>query len=148
MKNIKINFYLLEKIIVVMIMIVAFLGLTHYSIMFEKSRLVKAKMAIGNMRQLGQEHYLNNNSLEDIGNNDVGVDNTCTSASFYRYWVRLAAAPGQVDFIATRCTSGGKIPNALRQYNVYLRCDFGSGQDTWYCNYPDDNSSCFGLSSG
>jgi len=147
MKNIKTNFTLLEKIIVAMIMIVGFLGLTRYSIMFEKSRLIRAKMAIDDMRQLGQEHYLKNNSMDDLQNNDVGVDNICTSASFYRYWVRPGSDAGQVDFIATRCTSGGKIPNAIRQYNVYLRCDYGTGKDTWHCNYQDDNSSCFGLSS-
>ena len=146
MKNIKTDFTLLEKIIVAMVMIIAFLGLTQYSAMFEKSRLVIAKMGIDNIRRFGQEYYLKNNSLENLQDNDVGVDNICTSTNFYRYWIRTGQAPGQVDIIATRCTSGGKIPNGIRQYNLYLRCDYGTGQDAWHCNYQDDSSACFGLS--
>ena len=66
MKNIKTDFTLLEKIIVAMVMIIAFLGLTQYSAMFEKSRLVIAKMGIDNIRRFGQEYYLKNNSPEPV----------------------------------------------------------------------------------
>jgi hypothetical protein len=77
-------------------------------------------------------------------NADVVVDNTCASTDFYRYVIGTNTGT-YANLAAYRCTSGGKTPNASRQYVYYLRFYPGTGQSDWHCYYTDDNSPCFGL---
>ena len=76
-------------------------------------------------------------------NADVGVDNTCASTDFYRY--TMGEYGTYANLYAVRCTSGGKTPNASRQYVYYLQFYPGTGQSVWHCYYADDSSPCFGL---
>jgi len=73
---------------------------------------------------------------------DVGVDNTCASTDFYRYYVNNYTT--YANLVALRCTSGGKTPNASRAYYYYMVYYPGTGQSDWHCHY-DDSSPCFGL---
>jgi prepilin-type N-terminal cleavage/methylation domain-containing protein len=138
-------FTLVELIIVVIIVgILASLGLTQYSQIVEKSRLAEAKVNIGVMRQLAHEYYLNNGDMSGITSDDVGGAGVCNSGSFYRYIVGGKTAT-EVALDAYRCTSGGKSPNASRQYVFWMVYVPSTGQSTWYCHYSDNWSTCFGL---
>ena len=95
------------------------------------------------MRDLAYSYYLENGSLTGMQYADVGVDYTCASTDFYRYYVNGNAS--YAGLVALRCTSGGKAPNASRAYYYYMVYYPGSGQSGWHCYYVDDNSPCFGL---
>jgi len=141
-------FTLIEIIIVIIIVgILAAVGISQYSETVEKSRLAEAKVRIGAMRQLAYEYYLNNGTLTGMTNADVGVDNTCISADFYRYTIGINAGTYAM-LAAIRCTSGGKTPGASRPYAIHTQVYPGTGSDLWYCCYTDDHSSCFGLPLG
>jgi len=137
-------FTLIELIVVIIIVgILAALGLTQYSKIVEKSRLAEARIRIGTMRQLAYEYYLNNGTLATITNPDVGVDATCHSTDFYKYTTGSQTA-GSITVNATRCTSGGKTPNATRGYVLYQMDYADSTTGPWRCQYLDDSTSCFG----
>ena len=97
------------------------------------------------MRQLAYEYYMNNGTLDGIQNADVGVDGTCASTNFYKYGV-WGTSTFQI-LAAFRCTSGsgGKTPNASREYRYFMQYYPGTGQSIWYCDYTDNSSPCFGL---
>jgi prepilin-type N-terminal cleavage/methylation domain-containing protein len=140
------SFTLVELIIVVIIVgILASLGLTQYANVVEKSRLAEAKVRIGTMRQLAYTYYLENGDISALQYADVGVDNTCTSTDYYRYYRNLY--PAYLTLVAARCTSGGKSPNASREYRVYLEYYPDTGAQAWHCYYIDNGAACFGMSS-
>jgi len=137
------GFTLIEIIVVIIIVgILAAVGLSQYSATVEKSRLAEAKVRIGAMRQLAYQYYLENGSLTGVQNADVGVDSTCASTGFYSY--AIGDYGTNANLTATRCTSGGKTPNASRLYYYYMTYYPGTGQSDWRCRY-DDFSPCFGL---
>jgi prepilin-type N-terminal cleavage/methylation domain-containing protein len=145
MKSLLKSFTLVELIIVVIIVgILASLGLTQYSLVVEKSRLAEAKTHIGVMRSLAYEYYLNGGALASIQDADVSVVRTCTTDSFYQYFIASSTST-YVRLGSQRCTSGGKAPNASRSYYFILQFNPSSGQNDWHCRYVDDNSACFGL---
>ena len=138
------GFTLIEIIIVIIIVgILAAVGITQYSNMVEQGRIAEAKVRLGTMRQLAAQYYLEKGTDSGLQNTDLGVDNTCSSSSFYSYRV---AAPGYAywDLVATRCTSGGKTPNTSRQYKFGMRYWPATGaMDPWACYYSD-GTMCFG----
>ncbi|TAM37919.1 prepilin-type N-terminal cleavage/methylation domain-containing protein [bacterium] len=139
------GFTLIELIVIIIIVgILAAVGISQYSLTVEKSRLAEAKVRIGIMRQLAHEYWLNNQNMTNIQYDDVGVDNTCVSTNFYRYYP-IDPTSTAVTLGAARCTSGGKTPNASRGYHYYLRYEPGSGWSQWHCYYDNDGSGCFGL---
>ena len=136
-------FTLVELIIVVIIVgILASLGLTQYSNIVEKARLAEVKMRIGTMRQLAHEYYWEHGTFEGITNADIGVDNTCSSDSYYKYW-QTGGSSTYIALVGTRCSTTGKPPAASRIYQVVFRM-YVNGSQTWHCYYTDDNSPCFG----
>jgi prepilin-type N-terminal cleavage/methylation domain-containing protein len=138
-------FTLVELIIVVIIVgILASLGLTQYNLMVEKSRTVEAKVRIGTMRNLAYTYYLENGTLTGMQYTDVEANWVCSSSDFYRYKVWINSA-NSVRLDAWRCTSGGKSPNASREYNYYMWFYPGIGGSNWHCYYTDDTTPCFGL---
>jgi len=100
--------------------------MTQYTLIVEKARTAEARVRIGVMRQLAYQYYLENGSLTGIQYADVGVDNTCASTDFYRYYVNNYTT--YANLAAYRCTSGGKTPNASRAYYYYLQFYPGTGQ--------------------
>jgi prepilin-type N-terminal cleavage/methylation domain-containing protein len=139
------SFTLLELIIVIVILgILATLGYTQYTLLMEYHRTAEAKVTIGSMRQLATEYYLKNGSLDNIQNSDAGVDNTCTSTNFYRYYLTHVTATS-VYLESARCTSAGRAPNATRPYRYYLVYWPGGQGGGWCCQWLDDLSGCFGL---
>ncbi len=139
------GFTLIELIVVIIIVgILAAVGLSQYSLIVEKSRLAEAKVRIGAMRTLAYNYYLENGSILGLQGADLGVDGTCSSTSFYAYSYGSNFSTWW-KFYAYRCTSGGKTPNASRQYAFYMQFYPGTGQSVWYCYYTDGGSPCFGL---
>jgi len=138
-------FTLIEIIIVIIVVaVLAAVGISQYSLIVEKSRITEAKIRIGAIRQLAHQYWLENSDTTNIQNADVGVDYTCTSSGFYKYYVVSYTAAG-VGIAADRCGSGGKTPNYSRPYRYVLIYYPGTGVCDWRCGYIDDNSSCFGL---
>jgi prepilin-type N-terminal cleavage/methylation domain-containing protein len=137
------SFTLIELIIVVIIIgILASLGLNQYNLVVEKSRTAEAKVRIGVMRNIAYTYYLEHGTFVGMSNVDVGVDYTCTSTDFYRYFVNNFGT--FVELMAVRCTSDGKAPNASSEYQYYLSYYPDTGQSAWHCHNADA-SSCFGL---
>ena len=141
---------LIELIVVIIIVgILAALGITQYSNIVEKSRIAEAKIRIGNMRQLAYQYFLEHGSLTGISNSDVGVNNSCSSDSFYNYSIALGSVTAW--FYAARCSSGGKSPDSTRPYHFYFvlyKDTFLPIYPEWRCYYDDDNSRCFGYPNG
>ncbi|MDD5155485.1 MAG: prepilin-type N-terminal cleavage/methylation domain-containing protein [Candidatus Omnitrophica bacterium] len=140
------GFTLLELIVVIVILgILATLGFTQYNKQVESTRLAEAKIAIGSMRQLATEYYWKNGSLTGIQNGDVGADNTCTSSSYFHYYLGSVYATG-LYLMSARCTSGGKSPNVTREYiyRAFFKPD--TGCQSFRCYYSDDTTTCFGIS--
>jgi len=139
-------FTLVELIIVVIIVgILASLGLTQYSQIVEKSRLAEANLRIGVMRAFAHEYYLNNGDMSTITNADLGISSTaCASTDFYSYYVKPYS--NYVDLLASRCTSGGKAPNASKGYVYGLKYYPSTGQSNWECKNTGTYDPCFGLS--
>ncbi len=138
------GFTLLELIIVIVIIgILATVGLATYTNQIEYSRLAEAKANLGAMRKLAYEYWLKNGSVTNIVDNDLGVNNTCTSANFYKYthWDNQTYA---LWLVASRCTSGGKPPGPSIGYTYAVLYFPSSGRCDWYCKYAD-GSGCFGL---
>jgi len=140
--NNKKAFTLLELIIVIIIVgILATLGLSQYTTIVEGSRLGEAKAKIGAMRKLALEYYLKNGTATGITNTDLGVTNTCSGESYFRFlkgtndatWVRCCSV---------RCTANGKSPNAPNPYIVYLRMNVDSGVLEWYKDNTYSENPC------
>jgi len=139
-------FTLLELIVVIVILgILATLGYSQYNKVVESTRLAEAKVRIGNMRQLATEYYLKNGSLDGMENSDVGVDNTCVSSNYFRYYLGSVYATGAY-LMSARCTSDGKTPNATRGYIYRAFYKPDTGCQSFRCYYTDDTSTCFGIS--
>ena len=131
------SFTIIELIVVIIIVgILAAVGVTQYASIVEKSRTSEAKIRIGAMRQLAYEYYLNNGSVTGITNNDLGIDDTCTSTHYYRYAFR-SAGPTYIYLDAHRCIpgAGGKSPSWDYAYRYYMLYYPASGGTIWYC-YP------------
>jgi prepilin-type N-terminal cleavage/methylation domain-containing protein len=140
------GFTLLELIVVIIIVgILATLGYTQYTTIVEKGRLAEATVNIGLMRKLATEYYLKNGSITGIQNSDVWADGTCSSTSYYSYYVGGDPNPLYCNLWAERCTSGGKTPNTSRGYKFFLCYSPSLGLGNWRCQYTDNGSSCFGL---
>jgi prepilin-type N-terminal cleavage/methylation domain-containing protein len=139
--NPKKAFTLLELIVVIVILgILATLGFSQYTLVVEKGRLAEAIATIGNMRQLAYEYYLKNGTLATLTNDDVGVTNTCDSSHYFRYWVG-GTSNTYADLVADRCTSGGKTPNASRQYEFYTEFYPTTGRSDFCCYWSSDTST-------
>ncbi|MDD4981136.1 MAG: hypothetical protein PHC54_07780, partial [Candidatus Omnitrophica bacterium] len=132
-------------VVIIIVGILAAVGMSQYSLIVEKARTAEARVRIGIMRQLAQEYYLNNATVEGIQWSDLGVDYTCSSTSFYKYVVWQIDAV-RLNLCAYRCTSGsgGKTPNSDREYVYWMWFEPSTGKSEWHCSYTGDNAPCFG----
>jgi prepilin-type N-terminal cleavage/methylation domain-containing protein len=124
------GFTLLELIVVIVILgILATLGYSQYSTMAEKGRAAEAKAVLGQILHAVRAYYLQNGVLPgSLSELAVDAPTACTSTNYFSYWV--PAYDGNCVG-AGRCTSGGKTPNASREYRMYIRID-GSWHGCWY----------------
>lgn len=114
------GFTLLELVIVIIILgILATLGITQYTKMVEKGRSAEAKMVLGQIRSAEETYKLENGSYTGtIGNLAVEAPTACTSTHYFSY--SISGGGAAFTATATRCTAGGKNPQATLAYIITL----------------------------
>jgi prepilin-type N-terminal cleavage/methylation domain-containing protein len=138
------SFTLLELIIVIVIVgILATLGLTQYGKMVERSRGAEARSILGDLRKAAKAYQLENGNLTNLANVNLnlGTGNTeiptsCRNSHYFGYAFTVNSALGSnVTFRATRCSSGGKTPDAPTTgsggQTLNLTANLSSGVDSW-----------------
>jgi prepilin-type N-terminal cleavage/methylation domain-containing protein len=149
------SFTLVELIIVVIIVgILASLGLDQYSKTVEKSRCVEAKTILGDMRKFAYEYWLQNGTFVGISSADFNIGTAssqipsqCTSTHYFSY-TYCCGDSTQIALGATRCSSGGKAPqasgDAVRTVGFWVNPNGGSGwgSDGWKFICPCAAMNC------
>lgn len=133
------GFTLLELIVVIIIVgILATLGFTQYGRMVERSRGAEPRAILGSIRTFAVAHRLEHGNLVGFGaaqaNIGAGADQmppagACRTSHYFGYGV--AVAGDVLTATATRCTAGGKTPNAAVANTLTLTSDLGLGTDAW-----------------
>jgi len=138
------GFTLLELVVVILIIgVLATLGLTQYGRVVERSRGAEARAILGDIRKSAVVVRLEYNTLIDathpfddnaanIGSADGQIPDTatgCKPSHYFSYGV-LATADA-VAITATRCTTGGKNPDAANPDTLTLDADIVTGVDAW-----------------
>jgi len=108
------GFTLLELIVVIIIIgILGTLGFTQYTKVIEKGRTAEAKAILGQLRTAQEAYYLEYGSrTATMGNLALDAPAACTATHYFSYSTDATAGT------ATRCTLGGKTPNAGASYTV------------------------------
>lgn len=134
------GFTLLEIIIVIIIIgVLATLGFTQYGRMVERSRGAEARAICGDIRKFAMAYYLEQGTLDGFSNTraniGTGADQipgpaaaNCRTSHYFFYAV--SAAGTTIDITATRCTSGGKTPNAGAASTYTVNSVLSTGVDT------------------
>ena len=116
------GFTLLELIVVIIIIgILATLGFTQYTKMVEKGRTAEARSILGTIRTAQESYYLENGSYAtSLSSLPVEAPSSCTTTHYFSY------STDGTTTTATRCTSGGKTPNASSSYTITLNLSTGA----------------------
>lgn len=132
------GFTLLEIIIVIIIIgVLATLGFTQYGRMVERSRGAEARAIAGDIRKFAMAHYMENGSLQtpafgvaqaNIGAAADQIPSACRTSHYFRYGIAVTAADA-LTITATRCTAGGKTPDAATASTYTLTATLSSGVD-------------------
>lgn len=116
--NTRKGFTLLELSVIIFIVgILSAIGLISLIKMIEKSRTAEAKKILGEIRIAERSYYLTDAAYTtDMDLVGQASPTACTSTHFFSY--SITAASG-IDFTAqaTRCSAGGKVPDAPT-YNI------------------------------
>jgi type IV pilus assembly protein PilE len=124
------GFTLIEIIIVLIIIgILATLGFTQYVNMLERGRRAEAKSTLGTIRTLAVARYQEMGSYPDdnVLVTELGLPTgTCNTAFYFRYAIDSISGAAT----ATRCTGGGKTPDATTAYTLRLAVD-GTMSGSW-----------------
>jgi prepilin-type N-terminal cleavage/methylation domain-containing protein len=120
MKGVTMNkkgFTLLELVVVVIILgILATLGFTQYTKMVEKGRTAEAKMILGQIRTAEVAYHQQYGGYTSVIDNlSVLVPTSCATTHYFSF-----ATPSTATGSATRCTTGGKEPQAGTTYSLSL----------------------------
>jgi prepilin-type N-terminal cleavage/methylation domain-containing protein len=133
------GFTLLEIIVVIIIIgVLATLGFMQYSAVIEKARGAEAKATIGALRTQLAALALERGENTSVGASDIGIGSgipgpsSCAGTNYFRYNVGTGCTAGNCTLTATRCTSGGKNPNAASSFNGSISLTYSSsGTDNW-----------------
>ena len=141
------SFTLIELIVVIIIVgILAAVGISQYSKTVEKGRDAEAKQILGDMRKSAYEYWLQNGSMSGITNAffNIGTASsqipgdsagTCRGTHYFYYYIRNYS--DHIDFIAHRCTSGGKTPQGTGTHSICLDWWYGTNQHSgWTIDWP------------
>jgi prepilin-type N-terminal cleavage/methylation domain-containing protein len=137
------GFTLLELVVVILIVgVLATLGFTQYGRMVEKSRGAEARQILGDIRKLGLAYYLENltttgitNANVHIGTAEDQIPSACRSSHYFSYYV-VDCGTYCLDGYATRCSSGGKLPQGGAANYLRLRTQYTvtNPTDIWTSN--------------
>jgi len=124
------GFTLLELIIVLIIIgILGTFGFLQYTRVIERSRVGEAKSNLGMLRTMQYTYYQEHGSYSDLTTLGTGLPaGSCTTQYYFSY--DCDSSTGRCT--ASRCTSGGKEPDASATYNVYLNLNGSWGGTAGY----------------
>lgn len=115
------GFTLLELIVVIIIIgILATLGFTQYAKVIERGRTAEAKAILGQLRTAQEAYRLENGAYTaTIGDLAFEAPTACATTHYFSY------ATDATTGTATRCTAGGKTPNATASYTITITYSTG-----------------------
>lgn len=114
-------FTLLELIIVVILIgVLASLGLVQYTNMVEKGRVAEARSNLGVLRNLQVVRFQEQGAYGTLANLNSGLPGAAPACANIAYYYGYSCDSGTGTCTATRCTGGGKTPNAAGSYTVTL----------------------------
>ena len=115
------GFTLLELIVVIIILgILATLGFSQYMKMVEKGRSAEARMILGQIRTAQATYQLENGSYASaITSLPIDAPTGCATTHYFQYSADATSGT------ATRCSAGGKTPNATTGYTITLNYSTG-----------------------
>ena len=134
------GFTLIEIIVVLVIVgVLATLGFTNYARMIEKSRGAEARAILGNIRTQAAAYRLETGAatnftaqMAGIGGGDDQIPDACSTKHYFSYSLLVNPVVGdKLEAKATRCTAGGKAPQASAGFTLILTSDFTAGTDVW-----------------
>jgi len=134
------GFTLIELIVVIIIVgILAAVGMDQYSKMVEKSRGAEARTILGQITKFAQQFYFEHGAITDITNADVNVGTdsdqvpvACRTSHYFRYrYCPSCGSNPTIGLVATRCTSGGKSPQATVVHELILTTNLSTGASSW-----------------
>ena len=141
------SFTLIEILVAIVIIgVLASLGILHYHGVTERARGNEARRIIGALRKACAAYYLQNGNTSGCTNRNLGVGNNpneipwggnCRNTHYFTYCVG-GGSGDKANFLAWRCQSNGKRPNAPSSseiWNLYLVTNFSIGSDEWSSNY-------------
>ncbi|MDD5246324.1 MAG: prepilin-type N-terminal cleavage/methylation domain-containing protein [Candidatus Omnitrophica bacterium] len=120
------GFTLLELIVVIIIIgILATLGFMQYQAVIEKSRRAEGRTNLGTLRQLQVAYHedpVSTAAWADLGDLETGLPAACAGTHYFSYTCSGGDA-GDGSCTASRCTAGGKPPQAAAAYDIVLSVD-------------------------
>jgi len=141
--GLKKSFTLLELMVVIVILgVLAALGLRQYQETVRRSRAAEARQIIAQLRSQCAGIYMAEKDTANCTAGNLRLNTAasciadmipggqCCSTHFFSYAVS-GEGGDDITFTATRCTSGGKEPQGLTNYNIILEVNFATGTDTW-----------------
>jgi prepilin-type N-terminal cleavage/methylation domain-containing protein len=139
------GFTLLELLIVIIIVgVMATLGLTQYTTVVERSRGAEARQILGQLRSLCAALYLETNDVTPcsdatklgLGDGTGGtIPSTTCAASHYFNYTATNTSNSTMQFVASRCTANGKVPQGIAGRTLTLTSDYSSGSTGWNSTY-------------
>lgn len=132
------GFTLLELVIVIIILgVLATLGIGQYARMIERARGGEAREVLGMIRTQALGFYLRDKVMTGCTLDDVGIGpaldripSVCRTSNLFSYNGAVTTATSYTA-TATRCTAGGKSPNAPTAGTLILTLDAATGIDSW-----------------
>jgi len=140
-------FTLIEIIIVIIIVaVLAAVGISQYSKTVEKGRDAEGRQVLGDIRKFAYEYYLQNGTFTAVASADLNIgtgasqfpgsgSGNCRSTHyFYYYFINYS---DHIDFIAHRCTAGGKSPQGTGTHSICLDYWYGTNnKSSWTIDWP------------